>query len=114
MTSVEKAPRTRGRRRWYPALAGAVVAVAAIAVAARAGAAATTPAATPGPVQGIDVYNGDGPGGGGPVDWSKVHAGGLDFAILKSSEGNHFTDASYQRNLAGARSTGIIRGAYHC
>jgi lysozyme len=94
----------------------AVAAVAATAFAASAGAAVTSAAVTTSAaaaVEGIDVYNGDGPAGGGPVDWSKVRAAGLAFAIIKSSEGNHFDDASYPRNLVGAKGIGIIRGAYH-
>lgn len=60
------------------------------------------------PVRGIDVSNHQ-----GTIDWRRVAADDLAFAIIKATEGGDFVDKSFARNLAGARSAGIAVGAYH-
>jgi lysozyme len=60
------------------------------------------------PVRGIDVSNHQ-----GAIDWRRVAADDVAFAIIKATEGGDFVDRSFARNLAGARSAGIAVGAYH-
>lgn len=48
------------------------------------------------------------------VDWRKVRAAGIDFAILKATEGEDYTDPKLTRGrVAGARQAGLAVGAYH-
>ncbi|MBP8996747.1 MAG: hypothetical protein KBG10_00510 [Anaerolineaceae bacterium] len=57
---------------------------------------------------GIDVsYHQEG------IDWQKVSASGVRFAILKASEGETYTDPMFEENFRGAAETGIITGSYH-
>ena len=50
---------------------------------------------------------------GAAVDWAKVKAAGIDFAIVKATEGNGFTQSTLAANLRGMRASGIIPGVYH-
>lgn len=59
-------------------------------------------------IEGIDVSNWQ-----GRIDWARVRAAGVRFAIAKASEGVGFEDASYDRNRAGALANGVAFGAYH-
>ncbi|RMO83803.1 Glucosyl hydrolase protein [Pseudomonas syringae pv. philadelphi] len=58
--------------------------------------------------KGIDLshFNGD-------VDFRKVAAAGIEFAILKATEGATVQDNKYSTYRTDARSSGIITGAYH-
>jgi GH25 family lysozyme M1 (1,4-beta-N-acetylmuramidase) len=58
-------------------------------------------------VKGIDVsyYQ-------GVVDWNRVKAAGIDFAFIRVSDGEVFKDPKFTNNWSGARSAGVIRGAY--
>lgn len=65
--------------------------------------------------RGIDVstYQGD-------IDWAKVKADGIDFAIIKATQGRsetgtyrNFTDSQYTKNVVGAHRFGIRVGVYH-
>lgn len=47
----------------------------------------------------------------GTVDWAAAAAGGVRFAMIRQSNGAT-ADASFARNWSGARSAGILRGAY--
>jgi GH25 family lysozyme M1 (1,4-beta-N-acetylmuramidase) len=60
------------------------------------------------PVEGIDVshWNGD-------IDWSRVAADGIVFAISKCTESDYYTDDTFPDSQAGARGEGIIFGGYH-
>lgn len=60
------------------------------------------------PVRGIDVSNHQ-----GAIDWSRVAADDVAFAIIKATEGGDFVDKSFARNLEAAREAGIAVGAYH-
>lgn len=60
-----------------------------------------------GPLKGVDVSHYD-----GNIDWDKVKASGVVFAIIKSSEGLD-RDLQFQTNWEEAKRVGIIRGAYH-
>ncbi|HSL97653.1 MAG TPA: glycoside hydrolase family 25 protein [Candidatus Deferrimicrobiaceae bacterium] len=59
-------------------------------------------------LEGIDVSNWQ-----GRIDWARVRAAGVRFAIAKASEGVGYEDRSYDRNRAGALAQGIAFGAYH-
>lgn len=59
-------------------------------------------------LRGIDVS-----GHQGDIDWKLVAGDGIKFAYCKSSEGATFKAASYAPNRAGARTHGIVSGAYH-
>ncbi|MGE5228073.1 MAG: GH25 family lysozyme [Planctomycetaceae bacterium] len=57
---------------------------------------------------GIDVSNWQ-----GTIDWSKVAAAGVRFAVIKATEGRTYDDPYYAANLKGATANGIVAGAYH-
>ena len=62
-------------------------------------------------MQGIDVsiYQ-------GAIDWTKVKAAGIDFAIVRAGYGRDFPgqdDPNFQANVAGAQAAGLHVGAYH-
>lgn len=67
-------------------------------------------------LRGIDVYVGD-----GRADWKKVRNAGVDFAIIKASQGypvnksqlTPFTDRNFEFNIREAHAAGIKCGAYH-
>ncbi|MCX7944851.1 MAG: glycoside hydrolase family 25 protein [Deltaproteobacteria bacterium] len=58
-------------------------------------------------VHGIDVsyYQGN-------IDWNKVAAEGHKFAFIRVSDGLNYIDSKFTQNWKGAKSAGIIRGAY--
>lgn len=47
------------------------------------------------------------------IDWKKVKASGINFAILKASEGVGFEDPMFEQNVRGALENGILPGSYH-
>lgn len=64
-------------------------------------------------IHGIDVSYAQ-----GKIDWGKVKAmdeNGLhiSFAFIKATDGENYTDPTFQRNWREAAKTGIICGAYH-
>ncbi|MCG8570893.1 MAG: glycoside hydrolase family 25 protein [Spirochaetes bacterium] len=60
------------------------------------------------PVRGIDIshYQGD-------INWEKVQKENLDFVFMKATEGDDFVDHQFEKNWQGAKSSGLVRGAYH-
>lgn len=66
--------------------------------------------------RGIDVstYQGD-------INWAKVKADGIDFAIIKATQGRsvsnpsmrNFTDSKFAQNIVNANRNGIRIGVYH-
>jgi len=60
------------------------------------------------PVRGIDVSNHQ-----GVIDWERVAADDVSFAIIKATEGGDWVDKSFARNVAGAKEAGLSVGAYH-
>ena len=65
--------------------------------------------------RGIDVstYQGD-------IGWAKVKADGVDFAMIKATQGwsvsgnlHNFTDSKFMQNIVGANRYGIRVGVYH-
>lgn len=57
---------------------------------------------------GIDVsaHNGD-------IDFDRVKAGGIEFVIIKATEGGTFKDRRFVDNIRNARKAGLKVGAYH-
>ncbi len=59
-------------------------------------------------VPGIDVSYWD-----AGIDWPKVRATGQRFSIAKATEGVTYKDPTFDDNWFGAKSAGLLRGAYH-
>jgi len=59
-------------------------------------------------VPGIDVSYWD-----AGIDWPKVRATGQRFVFAKASEGDSYADPTFDDNWRGAKSVGLLRGAYH-
>lgn len=59
-------------------------------------------------VEGVDVSHWQ-----GTVDWGKVKAAGVDFALFKATEHTMFFDDQFAANWRNSRANGVIRGAYH-
>ena len=49
----------------------------------------------------------------GRIDWARVAASGVDFAIIKATEGSTNADEWYDRNRTRARRAGLYVTAYH-
>jgi len=60
------------------------------------------------PTAGIDVYNGT-----GYVNWNKVHEAGYKFAFCKATQGIHYKDKLFLKNMKNGTDAGILMGAYH-
>lgn len=60
------------------------------------------------PVRGIDVSHHQ-----GQIDWRRVAADDVAFAVIKATEGGDHVDDAFARNLEGARAAGLAVGAYH-
>lgn len=48
----------------------------------------------------------------GVIDWAKVKASGIDFAILKVTNKSNKVEEAFERNYAGASAAGITIGVY--
>ena len=48
----------------------------------------------------------------GNIDWAAVAGAGVEFAIIRVSDGIGFHDPKFAQNWAGAKANGIIRGTY--
>ncbi|WP_235835659.1 MULTISPECIES: lysozyme [Arthrobacter] len=59
-------------------------------------------------IQGLDVSSYQ-----PSVDWQGQWNMGARFAYVKATEGNYYTSPTYASQYSGARSVGMIRGAYH-
>ncbi|MBK9207640.1 MAG: LysM peptidoglycan-binding domain-containing protein [Anaerolineales bacterium] len=59
-------------------------------------------------VPGIDVSYWD-----AGIDWPKVRATGQRFMVAKATEGITYKDPTFDDNWFGAKSAGLLRGAYH-
>ena len=59
-------------------------------------------------VPGIDVSYWD-----AGIDWPKVRATGQRFVVAKATEGDFYSDPTLDDNWFGAKSAGLLRGAYH-
>ena len=58
-------------------------------------------------VEGIDVSHYE------TVDFAKVKASGVAFAIMKATEGTGYVDPTFASYYAEAKANGLVRGAYH-
>lgn len=47
------------------------------------------------------------------VDWQVLKAGGVDFALVKASQGSQQKDARFKQHLDGAQAAGLLSGVYH-
>ena len=64
---------------------------------------------TTGPfVKGADVYDGS-----GSIGWTTAKSAGIDFAVIKASQGTYDTDSTFAANWAGAKAAGVLRAPYH-
>ena len=59
-------------------------------------------------VPGIDVSYWD-----AGIDWPKVRATGQRFVFVKATEGDFHSDQTFAANWSGAKTAGLLRGAYH-
>lgn len=59
-------------------------------------------------VPGIDVSHWD-----AGIDWPKVRATGQRFVFAKATEGINYKDDTFKDNWSGAKTAGLLRGAYH-
>ncbi|RVC76303.1 lysozyme [Mesorhizobium sp. M4A.F.Ca.ET.022.05.2.1] len=60
------------------------------------------------PVRGIDVSHHQ-----GRIDWRRVAADDVAFAVIKATEGGDHVDDAFATNLREAREAGLAVGAYH-
>jgi GH25 family lysozyme M1 (1,4-beta-N-acetylmuramidase) len=47
------------------------------------------------------------------IDWPKVRAAGQRFVFAKATEGDFYADPTFDDNWRGAKTAGLLRGAYH-
>ena len=59
-------------------------------------------------LKGIDVSRHQ-----GVIDWGKVSRAGIQFAMVRASEGQSTRDSMFASNVAGAQKYGLAVGAYH-
>ena len=59
-------------------------------------------------IRGIDVAKWQ-----GAINWREVAKSGVQFAIIKCSEGVGYTDPRFKQNWKEARAVGLFVGAYH-
>src|SRR5579884_2746971 len=59
-------------------------------------------------VEGVDIYDGN-----GAITWSAVKAAGVDFAIIKATQGTYNTQTSFSTNWSQSKQAGLLRSAYH-
>lgn len=61
-----------------------------------------------GNIYGIDVSEHN-----GKLDWAKIKASGISFAIIRSGYGKSYTDPTFHANMQGAIAQGLPIGIYH-
>jgi lysozyme len=59
-------------------------------------------------VEGVDVFGGD-----GTIVWSSVKAAGIDFAMIKATQGTYNTQSTFAADWSGSKAAGLLRSAYH-
>ena len=47
------------------------------------------------------------------VDWQALRAQGFKFALVRATSGVGYVDPKFKTHWEGARSEGLLRGAYH-
>lgn len=83
-------------------------ALVAAALSACVTAPVAPPAAAAGPPKGHDVSSHQ-----KHVDWPRAKAEGAGFVYVKATESTTYRNPYFRRQYDGARSVGLIRGAYH-
>jgi GH25 family lysozyme M1 (1,4-beta-N-acetylmuramidase) len=73
--------------------------------------AAVSSLAIPGALQGVDVASFQHPQNA-PIDWQQVAGDGIQFAMVKATEGDYYTNHFALTDLAGAQATGLSAIAY--
>jgi len=58
-------------------------------------------------IQGVDVSDYD-----GDIDWVQVQASGIQFALIRVSDGTTYMDQQFTANWTGAKAAGLAVGAY--
>ena len=90
-----------------------VAAALAIATCSFAGAGASAFAAEPTPQLASNSQLGIDVSAWQPnTDWSKVHADGIRFALIKATQGTTYTNPYYATDRASAKTNGVVTGAY--
>ncbi len=74
-------------------------------------AAAIASAVVPGAAQGVDVASYQHPNGAA-IDWPQVAASGIQFAMVKATEGDYYQNPYALTDLAGAQAAGLATMAY--
>jgi GH25 family lysozyme M1 (1,4-beta-N-acetylmuramidase) len=46
------------------------------------------------------------------IDWTAAHGDGIDYAIIRATDGVQYIDPKFPAYWAGAKAAGVIRGAY--
>jgi MYXO-CTERM domain-containing protein len=59
-------------------------------------------------VEGLDVSSGQ-----GNIDWNAVKASGRQFAFIKATQGDYYTNNYWNSQWGGAKAAGVLRSAYH-
>lgn len=85
-----------------------VIAITAAVAMLAAGLWLARPASADAAPEGIDVS-----GHQGNVDWGAVAGAGIEFAMVKATEGTSFTSDYFAQQYVGSYNAGLIRGAYH-
>lgn len=49
----------------------------------------------------------------GEIDWERAKADGVEFAIIRSSQGLGYSDPYFKANWDGASAAGIVTHVYH-
>lgn len=94
--------------RWAIGIAVVVVLLLGLALGAFWYVLHFSPDRTKYPVRGIDVSHHQ-----GRIDWTRVAADDVAFAMIKATEGGDHVDDSFAANFSGARAAGLVVGAYH-
>jgi GH25 family lysozyme M1 (1,4-beta-N-acetylmuramidase) len=68
----------------------------------------STGCATGALLQGVDTSSGQ-----GTVTWSSAKTAGVDWVIMKATQGNYDDDSAFPKNWGPAKTAGVVRGAYH-
>ena len=74
--------------------------------------AATTGSGSGALPQGVDVASFQHPNGA-PINWTQVAGAGYQFAAIKATEGNYYTNPYYASDMAGAEAAGLYVAGYH-
>lgn len=63
-------------------------------------------------IRGVDVSTWQ-HGGNAPIDWDKVKAAGITFALVKATQSDNYVNPWLKRDVDDANFAGLLVGAYH-